>query len=190
MKIYTRTGDSGTTGLFGGGRVAKNDPRIRAYGTVDETNSTIGLARAHLSASLSISGSHSVRLNDTLKRIQAELFVVGADLATPLDARASVPRVGTAHVTMLEEDIDRFDGELPDLRHFILPGGTLCSSTLHLARTTCRRAEREAVEAIASIELNPDTIVYLNRLSDLLFVLARWGNLAAGVEDTIWEPDK
>ncbi|GAB5519333.1 MAG: cob(I)yrinic acid a,c-diamide adenosyltransferase [Rhodothermales bacterium] len=182
MKIYTRTGDQGTTALFGGGRVVKSHPRIEAYGTVDETNSILGLVRSHLANAPTCADADVV-----LTRIQNELFVAGADLATPLNAKPFVPRIGTDLVTALESDIDRFDGDLPPLKAFILPGGHVAASVLHLARTTCRRAERLTVELAALEPINEDTIVYLNRLSDLLFTLSRWVNYATGVSDVEWQ---
>ncbi len=185
MKIYTRTGDEGTTGLFGGARVAKSHPRIEAYGTVDETNSAIGVALAAL-APLDGTG----RARAVLRRVQADLFVVGADLATPLDARPFVPRVTPALVQALEHDIDHFDGGLPPMKHFVLPGGHVAAAHLHLARTVCRRAERLAVAAGAEYDFNAHALVYLNRLSDLLFVLARWTNHVACVTETPWIPEK
>ncbi len=184
MKIYTRTGDNGTTGIFGGDRVGKDHPRIQAYGTVDETNSAVGLALAHL-----YDGPGYKELSPVLLRIQNDLFVVGADLATPLGAKPVVPRIGAEHVRWVEEQIDRFDEQLPALKHFILPGGTPSAASLHLARTICRRAERLAVETAGREELNHDVIIYLNRLSDLLFVLARWANDQAGLREAQWTPE-
>lgn len=184
MKIYTRTGDTGTTALFGGDRVDKNHPRIDAYGTVDETNSYLGLARSFLQGQ---QGEEQVV--PILARIQADLFILGADLATPLETRAAVPRITETHITRLEDDIDRLEDDLPSLKHFILPGGTAAGSTLHVARTTCRRAERITITATAHGPINHEAIRYLNRLSDLLFVLARWTNHQAGVSEAPWKPD-
>ena len=181
MKIYTRTGDAGETSLFGGDRVSKDHLRIRAYGTVDEANSCIGLVR-----SLFGGDERFGRLDGMLDRIQGELFVLGADLATPESSRASVPRMDADHVTGLEADIDGLDADLPELRVFILPGGHPAASALHVARTVCRRAERETVAA--SEAFGPHVIVYLNRLSDFLFVAARWTNRAAGEMDVAWNP--
>ena len=183
MKIYTRTGDEGTTALFGGERVVKSHPRIDAYGTVDEVNSAVGLARSLLRGE---PGRDA--LDAVLARVQAELFVLGADLATPSAAKPTVPRVEAAHVARLEEEIDRFDDALPPLKHFILPGGTSGAAALHLARTVCRRAERLAVAAARLEPISEHAVTYLNRLSDLLFVLARWANQEAGVQDATWEP--
>lgn len=183
MKIYTRTGDQGTTALFGGERVTKSHPRIEAYGTVDEVNSAVGLARSLLRGE-----PGQDELDPVLARIQTDLFVLGADLATPSAAKPAVPRVEASHVEHLEQEIDRFDGALPPLKHFILPGGTSAAATLHLARTVCRRAERLAVATAGLESINEHVITYLNRLSDLLFVLARWANQEAGLEEATWQP--
>lgn len=179
--IYTRTGDDGTTSLFGGERVDKGTPRIDAYGTVDETNSVVGLARAHLRGA---PGEET--LDPVLGDVQEELFVLGADLATPVDAKPVVERIAEEHVERVEKRIDRFDADLPPLKQFILPGGSPAGAFLHSARTVCRRAERHVVEASTSIPINEQAIVYLNRLSDLFFVLARWTNRQAGVREDTW----
>ncbi|MEY4546837.1 MAG: hypothetical protein RL685_3032 [Pseudomonadota bacterium] len=181
MKIYTKTGDDGGTGLFGGERVRKDDARVDAYGSVDETNALLGVARA-----ARLSGT----LDSILTRIQAELFVLGAELATPASHR---PRLKMAlldgsHVTQLEGEIDRLEAELPPLTSFVLPGGSPGSSALHHARTVCRRAERAVVGVQQSAELRSELIVYLNRLSDLLFVMARHQNQSDGVADVPWAP--
>lgn len=183
-QIYTRTGDDGTTSLFGGERVGKGNARIDAYGTVDETNSVVGLARAHLEGE-----PGQEELDPVLGDVQEELFVLGADLATPMNAKPVVERIGEAHVKALESRIDRFEEDLPSLDRFILPGGTPAGASLHSARTVCRRAERRSVEAKTSTPLNEQVIVYLNRLSDLLFVLARWANRQAEVREDTWVPD-
>jgi len=180
-KIYTRTGDDGTTSLFGGERVGKGNPRIDAYGTVDETNSIVGQARAHLQGE-----PGEEELDPVLGDLQEELFVLGADLATPLNAKPVVERIDEEHVTALEERIDRFDADLQPLKRFILPGGTPVGASLHSARTVCRRAERRSVEASTSTPINEQAIVYLNRLSDLFFVLARWANRQAEVREESW----
>lgn len=182
-KIYTRTGDEGTTALFGGERVNKGHPRIDAYGTVDETNSLIGLARAHLQGE---NAPGMDRLDPVLARLQEELFTLGADLATPDDAKPVIERITADHVDQLESDIDAFDEELPSLQNFILPGGTPGAATLHAARTTCRRAERLAVKAASLEPINEASTTYLNRLSDLLFVLARWANHQQGAREDRW----
>lgn len=182
MKIYTRTGDDGSTGLFGGDRVRKSHPRINAYGTVDEVNAVLGTALAHIpnEAGFDVLRAH-------LMHIQRDLFVLGSDLATPLTSKATVPRIDDASVSKLERTIDELESELEPLANFILPGGHPAAATLHLARTTCRRAERLAVDAMEGDTLNQLTIVYLNRLSDLLFVAARFANHIAGVPDVIWK---
>lgn len=184
-KIYTRTGDEGTTSLFGGERVNKSHPRIDAYGTVDETNSLIGLARSHLQ-----DRPGAERLMPVMQRLQEELFILGADLATPDDAKSVVPRVATSHVEALEDDIDAFSDDLDPLKNFILPGGTPGAATLHTARTTCRRAERLTVKAASLEPVNEQAAIYLNRLSDLLFVLARWANRQDGVRENTWVPSQ
>ena len=180
MKIYTRTGDDGTTGLFGGPRVKKHDPRIQAIGQVDETNAAIGCALALLDDASAIPAG--------VQRIQHDLFDLGADLATPEDSRATVQRIGTDHVKDLEALIDRLEQDLPPLRNFILPGGSPASAQLHFARTVCRRAERALARAFEHDSLNPFTLQYLNRLSDVLFVLARWLNRAQNTDDVLWTP--
>ncbi|MFB6272982.1 MAG: cob(I)yrinic acid a,c-diamide adenosyltransferase [Salinibacter sp.] len=183
-RIYTRTGDDGTTALFGGERVGKGNPLIDAYGTVDETNSIVGLARAHLKEE-----PGEERLDPVLGELQEELFVLGADLATPTDATPVVERIDEQHVEALEERIDRFEADLPSLDRFILPGGTPAGASLHSARTVCRRAERHIVQASTSTPINEQAIVYLNRLSDLFFVMARWVNQQAGVREDTWGAD-
>jgi cob(I)alamin adenosyltransferase len=183
MKVYTRTGDDGTTGLFGGGRVAKSHPRIAAYGTVDETNAALGLVRAALAR---VAGTE--RADAVLGRVQEELFVLGGDLSAPGETKYPVPRIEPAHVGQLERDIDAFTADLPPLKHFILPGGHPAAAALHLARTVCRRAERLVVELAAVEEGATEPLHYLNRLSDLLFTMARWVNHATGTGDVEWVP--
>ena len=180
MKIYTRTGDKGTTGLFGGGRVPKDHLLIRAYGTVDEVNALVGMVRSHLPADSALDG--------LLRRLQEELFVLGADLATPLDAKPVVPRITSKHIEQLEDDIDRLTDDLPALKRFILPGGSPAAASLHLARTVSRRAERLTVAAEHELDLSSEALIYLNRLSDLFFTLARAANREAGQEDIEWTP--
>jgi cob(I)alamin adenosyltransferase len=181
MRIYTRTGDTGETGLFGGRRVRKDDPRVTAYGGVDELNACIGLARG-----LGLPEG----LDALLGRIQGELLHLGADLATPADApQGYVARIAPAHTAALEAAIDAHADGLPALRSFILPGGCPGGAALHLCRTVCRRVERDLVRLrSAAPEVNPEAAVYLNRLSDLLFVLARAANAAAGTPEASWRP--
>ncbi|MGE3961698.1 MAG: cob(I)yrinic acid a,c-diamide adenosyltransferase [Dehalococcoidia bacterium] len=183
MRVYTRTGDDGQTGLFGGPRVAKDDPRLEAYGTVDELNSTIGVAGAFL--------DHE-DLRAWLQVIQSDLFDVGGELATPdLEERIRKgqpvgPRVTAEDVTKLEGWIDAMDTEIEPLTRFILPGGTPASAHLHVARTVCRRAERRVLSLSRTIEVAPTVIRYLNRLSDCLFTMARVANARAGVAEPAW----
>jgi cob(I)alamin adenosyltransferase len=181
MKIYTRTGDDGTTGIFGGDRVKKTHPRIRAYGTVDEANAQIGVAVAIL-AEFEECGA----VRRELEEIQSSLFVLGADLATPLASQSSAPRISDQHVANVERQIDLISADLPELQNFILPGGSVAAATLHVARTVCRRAERLTVDLAAEEEINPETIVFLNRLADLLFVMSRQVNALLKVEDVVW----
>lgn len=178
MKIYTKTGDAGETSLFGGKRVSKTSKRIEAYGTVDELNAQLGVAAAACADD---------RLRALLRELQKDCFVVGADLATPLEDAHHMHRVSASDSARLERHIDTLDAELAPLKHFILPGGTPCAAALHLARTICRRAERRVCELEQEGSINADTRVYLNRLSDLLFVMARVTNLRAGKQETIWE---
>jgi cob(I)alamin adenosyltransferase len=183
-RIYTRTGDAGQTRLASGEPVMKFDPRVEAYGGVDETNACVGLARLHTAA--------DPLLDAMLARIQNDLFDLGADLATPMqeeDAPAAALRILDVQVDRLEQEIDQLNDALSPLTSFILPGGSPAAAALHLARTVCRRAERAAVH-LASIEDEPagaPALKYLNRLSDLLFVAARWCN-AKGADDVLWTP--
>jgi len=176
VKIYTKTGDAGETGLFGGGRVPKDDPRVRAYGDVDETNAAIGFA-----ASLDPTQFES----DALQAIQRDLFTIGAELATPNAAKVR-DAIGAEPVSALERLIDKYEASLPPLKNFILPGGAPKAAAFHLARTTCRRAERSVVTLSRDQQINPVIIHYLNRLSDLLFMLARGCNKQAGRSDIEW----
>jgi cob(I)alamin adenosyltransferase len=179
MKIYTKTGDDGETGLWGGQRVRKDAIRVRAYGDVDELNATLGILRTW---------GPSSDIDACLARIQSELFVLGADLATPGEA-SNIPRVKDAYITALEQEIDQFETELTPLKQFILPGGTQAAAYAHLARTVCRRAERETV-MLADSEgesINVAVVPYLNRLSDWLFVVGRLINARAGVSDVPWQ---
>jgi cob(I)alamin adenosyltransferase len=178
VKLYTRTGDAGETSLFDGTRVRKNDARVDAYGEVDETNAWLGLARA---------SRLDADLDADLVQVQRDLFALGAQLADPADriaARVTKATLGDEAVTRLEGVIDRLDAELPPLRRFILAGGTPAGAALHVARTVCRRAERRMVALQPPID--PVLLRYVNRLSDLLFVLARAVNHRAGVPETEW----
>lgn len=178
MKIYTKTGDDGTTSLFSGGRVSKTHLRVEAYGTVDELNSLLGLARAH---------KPHAQTNAWLAQVQRQLFHLGADLATPLDAKAEwVVRMDADTITWLETTIDEMAAQLPELRNFVLPGGSPAAAALHVARTVCRRAERLVVALKQHETLGDYTLVYLNRLSDFLFTLARWENMQAGEPEEKW----
>jgi cob(I)alamin adenosyltransferase len=174
LKIYTRTGDAGQTSLFGGTRVAKNDARIDAYGTVDELNSFIGVARASWSAS---------PIDNELATSQNDLFDLGAQLASPGQSR--FPGVPVERIEELERAIDRMESELTPLTAFILPGGSLAAAHLHVARTVCRRAERLVVSL--GDESHGTAIAYLNRLSDFLFVAARFANAKHGTADVLWK---
>ena len=178
MKIYTKTGDAGETGLFGGPRVRKDNARIEAFGTVDELNSQLGVVR-----SLPLPEG----IDTLLRRVQCELFDMGAQLPTPAAAQ---DRISHSHVEAIEKEIDTFDAMLPPLNCFILPAGTPAAAAIHVARTVCRRAERRVV----SLSMEPETVIpaaaieYLNRLGDLLFMLARHVNAAAATPDDPWHP--
>jgi len=177
-RIYTRGGDNGETSLVGGVRVAKHDSRVAAYGTVDETNSAIGIARLHTTGDV----------DAMLGRIQDDLFDLGADLGNPgEDLSESSLRIVAAQVDRLEAEIDAMNADLAELTSFVLPGGTPASAHLHLARTVCRRAERLATELAAREPVNPEAVRYLNRLSDHLFVAARFLN-DKGAADVLWRP--
>ncbi|MEM6327161.1 MAG: cob(I)yrinic acid a,c-diamide adenosyltransferase [Bacteroidota bacterium] len=188
MKVYTRTGDDGTTALFGGDRVSKTHPRISAYGTVDEANACLGIARAALEHKVGPYGERSQTAIALLSRLQHELFVLGGDLASPKETKYPVPRIEAPHIQALETDIDRLTQDLPPLKNFILPGGTPAAAALHQARTVARRAERLVVETAALEGVSEHALHYLNRLSDFLFTLARWVNVDAGVGDVTWAP--
>ena len=181
MKIYTKTGDRGDTGLFGGGRVAKSHVRVDAYGEVDELNAALGLARAL---------EPMPRIDELLVPIQRDLFAVGALLATPnlekMRSHLEKARVDEARIAQLEQAIDDADEELEPLRAFILPGGSPKAAALHVARTVCRRAERRVVELTQTEEIPALAVIYLNRLSDLLFTLARLASKRSGVGEVTW----
>jgi len=177
MKIYTKGGDTGETGLYGGERVSKDDLRVWTYGTVDECNAVLGVALVDID---------DVQIAEVIARVQSELFLVGADLATPLTKGDVVPRVTSTLTEALEAEIDRFEEELPPLRNFILPGGRRAGSMLHQARAVCRRAERHLATLAQRDEINPEVLRYVNRLSDHLFVVARVVNHRAGTPEPIW----
>lgn len=179
MKIYTKTGDTGETSLFGGGRVSKVSPRLKAYGTVDELNSSIGFARSQ-----GLTGDG----DEICENIQNDLFILGADLSTPQNTRVQrIQRIAESHIKNLENYIDKLQNALPPLNYFILPGGCPAGAALHISRTICRRAERETIACLAEEPISDITVKYLNRLSDLLFVLARYENKEAGVSETAWK---
>jgi len=181
IRIYTKTGDDGTTGLFGGSRVSKDNLRIEAYGTVDELNAILGVVRTSTLPS---------SLEQQLGTISADLFTLGADLATPLDPPPAyeIPRITGEHVHELEQWIDEHDASLQPLKTFILPGGSPAAAHLHVARTVCRRAERRVVALAAHEDIGVWVMKYLNRLSDYLFTVSRVANAAAGISDIPWKP--
>ncbi len=181
QRIYTKTGDKGQTGLFGGGRVSKAHARVVAYGDVDELNACLGwvLTRAATDA-----------LTERLLRLQSDLFAIGAHLATPEKAQSKVklPELPVGRIAEMEKWIDDAEDRLPKLDAFILPGGTTAAASLHVARTLCRRAERSVVALAETEFVDPNILVFLNRLSDLLFVLARIDNARAGMPERKWQP--
>lgn len=182
MKIYTKTGDKGETSLFGGKRVSKNDPRIEAYGTVDELNSVIGIARAF---------TENSEIVQILSDIQSQLFVLGADLATPPDVTSTaIARITGEDSKSLEKLIDWIDEKLTPLKSFILPGGSKTAALLHHARSVCRRGERLVVALRKAGETSESTVIFLNRLSDLLFELARYANKVEKVDEILWNERK
>jgi len=181
VKIYTKTGDKGETGLFGGKRVYKSSSRINAYGSVDELNAAIGVALCYVQTD---------EVKSVLVKLQNQLFTVGADLATPVEVEPKnihIPRISENDITDSEKAIDFFDLRLEELHFFILPGGTKASAHLHLARTICRRAEREVVLLAQQEEINPNIVIFLNRSSDLLFVLSRFENKTSEIPDQKWD---
>ena len=177
MKIYTRAGDSGETGLFGGDRVHKDDERVHAYGSVDELNSQIGMA-------LALTQIEAVVV--PLTTLQSRLFDLGSELATPIAEKVSSPKVSDADVLQIETWIDLLEKDLEPLKAFILPGGSPTGAALHVARTICRRAERDVVTLGRGVTLRPEVFRFLNRLSDYLFVLARFANHISGQNDIRW----
>lgn len=178
MKIYTRSGDDGTTGVFGGERVSKTDDRIRLLGEIDELNAALGLARLN---------PGDEPLNRHLERLQSCLFDLGAEVATPRDSQYFCESIQQGEIDELERDMDRMTDQLPALRNFILPGGTPLAAHLHHARTVCRRCERSAIAASDSLQLRPNLPQFLNRLSDWLFTAARYANHLSGIEDVPWK---
>lgn len=185
-KVYTRTGDAGTTRLVGGQAVPKTDRRIEAYGTVDEANATLGLVRAELEA---LEGDTARRLDAFLQKVQQRLFDVGSELAClPEDLSPQMPQVGDGDVQAVEGEIDALNADLPMLESFVLPGGGRAGAAFHLARTVCRRAERQVLRLAAEAEVRGEVLRYLNRLSDYLFVAGRAAAKAAGREETLWVP--
>lgn len=181
-RIYTRTGDKGETGLVGGARVSKDSLRITAYGCVDEANSVLGIARSHLK---------DKELDTLLAELQADLFVVGSDLASVSgNEQRNLPRITQEKVSGLERTIDKYEAELPPLKSFILPGGGIIGSVLHNARTVARRAERHIVTLSKVEKINDQMLPYMNRLSDLLFVLARVANHREHRGDVEWHPEQ
>jgi len=172
--IYTRLGDKGETVTLSGKKVYKNDPRVEAYGSVDELNALLGVA-------VSFTGDEEVK--QLLTRVQKELFIIGAELAIE---KMRAKKINPVHISNLEAEIDRTEESLPHLANFVLPGGSKTASLLHLARTVCRRAERSAVALSLKSKINPDIIKYLNRLGDLLFVLARYENRKKRIEEVVW----
>jgi cob(I)alamin adenosyltransferase len=183
FNIYTKTGDDGTSGLIGGTRVKKYDLRLESYGTVDELNSWIGLIKT---------GDHEESVINTLTVVQNKLFIIGSHLATDeskSDLKNHLPCTN-AEIKMLEAEIDRMQEILPPLSNFILPGGSTFSGFAHVARTVCRRAERKVVELGESVSIHENIVVFINRLSDYLFVLSRYINYKSGINDTFWKPEK
>lgn len=188
-RIYTRTGDDGSTRLVGGQKVRKDSPRLEAYGTVDELNAVLGLARTSLLAAPAPAGARE--LAAVVERIQNELFNLGSDLATrPEDVGPAQPLIRDEHVTALEKEIDGWNESLPPLASFVLPGGGAVAAQLHLARTVCRRAERAVVTASGSETLRPEVLRYLNRLSDALFVMSRVAARLYGEDELLWDPKR
>ena len=182
MKIYTKTGDKGETGLFGGERVSKNNLRLNAYGSIDELNSFLGLAVIEVTNN---------EVTDVLKDLQNKLFVLGSDLATPeteKNAKLKITRLPDSYITDTEKTIDKFEAQLDELKNFILPGGSKGSAILHVCRTISRHAEREVVALKNTENIGENIVIFLNRLSDLFFVLSRFENKYSNIPDTKWIP--
>jgi cob(I)alamin adenosyltransferase len=189
-RVYTRRGDTGDTSLAGGQRVPKDSPRIEAYGTVDELNASLGVARASVEELL---GRHAglAPLAEILKRVQHELFNLGSILATlPADVHTRQARVTEVEIAQLEAEIDKMNEGLPELRSFVLPGGCRLNAELHVCRTVCRRAERVVIALARGEQVPGEAVRYLNRLGDALFVWSRWASHQAGVAETLWEPNR
>ena len=178
MKIYTKMGDHGTSRLFSGKEVSKNSSFLRTYGDVDELNSILGIV---------LTFNKDQEIKNILENLQKKLFVLGADLATPLDSNKKINRIEEKDVKELEAFIDQCEKELQPLQNFILPGGCETASFLHLARTVCRRAEREAAPLMEEAHINTQAFIFLNRLSDFIFVLSRVANKRNGVSETLWQ---
>lgn len=181
MKIYTKTGDEGESSLLFGTRVSKNDLHLEAFGTVDEANSHIGVLRSML--------EDQNQVDEQLAAAQSNLFTIGSIMAAEKD-RDNLQQLDKSHISDLEKHIDEMDNELPELKNFILPGGSSLAAQAHVCRTVCRRAERVAAMLHQNDPLHPETLQYLNRLSDYFFVLARWINQVEGITDVVWNPKK
>lgn len=182
MKIYTKTGDKGETGLFGGERVSKNSLRLNAYGSIDELNSFLGLAIIEVK---------SIEIKDVLNDLQNKLFVLGSDLATPeteKNKKLKITRLPDSYISETEQTIDKYEAQLDELKNFILPGGSKGSALLHICRTISRRAEREVVALKNTEHIGENIVIFLNRLSDLFFVLSRFENKYSNIPDTKWIP--
>jgi cob(I)alamin adenosyltransferase len=189
-RVYTRRGDQGETSLAGGQRVAKDSPRIEAYGTVDELNAFLGAARV-TAEELAVAESRLTPLVKILLRVQHELFNLGSILATlPGDVHPRQARITDADIARLESEIDSMNAEMPALRSFVLPGGSRLNAELHICRTVCRRAERVLIAAGRNEPVPPETVRYLNRLSDALFVWSRWASHATSASETLWDPNQ
>jgi cob(I)alamin adenosyltransferase len=189
-RVYTRRGDQGETSLAGGQRVAKDSPRIEAYGTVDELNAFLGAARV-TAEELAVAENRLTPLVKILLRVQHELFNLGSILATlPGDVQPRQARITDADIARLESEIDSMNAEMPALRSFVLPGGSRLNAELHICRTVCRRAERVLIAAGRNEPVPPETVRYLNRLSDALFVWSRWASHATSASETLWDPNQ
>ncbi len=184
-KVYTKAGDQGKTQLIGGEKVSKASERIDCYGTIDELNATIGMCISALEGTSAVA-----ELREKLLRVQNELFNVGTQLATPdADRRKTMPDITEAHIARLEDEMDQLNEDLPDLKSFVLPGGSHASACFHLARTVCRRAERKVVALASESQVDARHLAYLNRLSDALFVFGRHALVAEGKTENLWQPE-